>query len=105
MTPAAMRHAPAILQHLVEDREIASLPLTVGAVWLYLVLAMLDRAHTGYGLVEDAARLSEQVVCHRGEMETALAMLLELRLLERGVADPYLRSPFLMRLLRPSGRR
>lgn len=100
-----MRYAPAILDHLTEDREIASLPLTVRGVWLYLVLAMVDRPHTGHGVTPDAGRLAELVVCRQDEMEVALAMLLDLRLLERGAADPYLRSPFLMRLLRPAGRR
>ena len=100
-----MRYAPAILDQLTENREIATLPLTVRGVWFYLVLAMVDRTHTGHGVTPDASRLAELVVCRQDEMEAALAMLLEQRLLERSASDPYLRSPFLMRLLRPAGRR
>jgi hypothetical protein len=105
MTPAAMRYAPAILDHLTEHRELASLPLTVRGVWLYLVLAMVDRPHTVHGLTADTGRLAEMVVCRQGDMDAAFGILIELGLLERSPADGYLRSPFLMRLIRPAGRR
>ncbi|MDB5415088.1 MAG: hypothetical protein JWR10_3423 [Rubritepida sp.] len=104
MTPDATRHAPAILGHMLKDPRLATLPLSVRGVWLQLSLAMLDRKHTAYGVTGEPERLAEIVVCPLAELNAAVGVLLDERLLEWS-ADTYLRSPFVTALMRPASAR
>jgi hypothetical protein len=99
MTPLLIRHGAAILAHLRRDQVLSTLPPGVRGIWLGLVLGMLERPHTRYGLPCDLERLAEIAVAPVAECGKAVAILTA----EGALAgrDGLLRSPFLMGLLVP----
>jgi hypothetical protein len=100
MSTLLTRHGAHILAHLRQDRALATLPPGVRGIWLGLVLGMLERPHTRYGLPVDVERLAEIAVAPVAECERALALLLaDGALVQR---DGLLRSPFLIALLAPA---
>jgi hypothetical protein len=72
------------------------MPATRG-VWVALVLAMMKRRHTGFGVREDIELVAEIVVGPVADIERGLAVLVLRGLI---VIDPdgYLRAPLLRRL-------
>jgi hypothetical protein len=100
MNPLLIRHGAAILAHLRRDQVLSTLPPGVRGIWLGLVLGMLERPHTRYGLPHDRERLAEIAVAPVAECERAVAILMEEGALTLGDLA-LLRSPFLMGLLVP----
>lgn len=97
MTEINPAHAAAILAETRDNFDLASAPPAVRGVWVALVLAMMKRRHTGFGLLDHAERLAEIVVGPVAEVEHAVGVLRACRLLD-GCADGYLRAPILRRL-------
>lgn len=92
-------HAAAILTEMRDNQNLATASLQARAVWLNLVLAMLAKPHTAYGLRDDPERLAELAVGPISDVHAAVVMLLQCGALTQDIfGNGYLHAPVLRRL-------